>query len=324
MILTLILFIVGFIGLIWGADVLIRNTTFLGKKYNLSQIVLGIILIGFGTSLPELIISAIAAIKNSSDISVSNVIGSNIANILLIVGLVSLLTHINIPTRDILRFEIPFLFFTAILLFFLANSYEMQQPGKLNRFEGFIFLISFFVFLYYTIKKNPNTEVIRFKYVFKKMPLWKLLINIIIGLVALLVGGRMVVVYAIQIAQWLGMSEAFIGVTILAVGSSLPELITSLVAARKNQLEMSIGNIIGSNIFNTFFILGIASLFNPLTISTEQKGNIIFSIFVTFLFFVYLKVMKHRKKQIFISTLFLVFYVVFILGSYFGWTMRTT
>lgn len=319
MLLKLLLFLLGFVGLIWGANYLIKYTLLLGKKYSVSQIVLGTVIIGFGTSLPELIISVIAAIQNSSDIAVSNVVGSNIANILLIIGSISLFAHIMINRKEFIKFT--FVIFSALLLLLFAfnGSISFQKYDILSHFEGFIFLILFLLFLLQTIKQNHNTEIVRFEFIYKKLVLWKLLLAISIGLASLYVGGRLVVFYAIELSKYLGISEAFIGLTVLAVGSSLPEFITSLIAAYKKQLDLSIGNIIGSNLFNTFFILGIASLIRPLTITTEQKTNIIFSLLVSIMFLFYALTSKNRALQICISITFIILYWLFIFNSYSAW-----
>jgi len=283
----------------------------------LSNLVIGLTIIAFGTSAPELIVSLLAAIQGSSDISMGNVIGSNIVNILLILGVTALFAQIKVDS-SIIRKQIPFSILAVVALFVLINSTLINGSGVngLTRTGGIILILFFCIFLYYTFstaKKNDdlNKEIGRtnkvkslvfsivnfFIEIFKSKKVidndssdeikirknWVSIIMIIGGIIALFIGGRLIVNSATFIASSFGLSEALIGLTIVAIGTSLPELAASVIAARKNQADMAVGNVIGSNIFNVLWILGCSSIISPIVYNLNMNVDIIFLILVSLL-----------------------------------------
>ncbi len=311
----LLLLLLGFILLIGGSNYLIKGASVLGKKYNVSPIVIGMVVVGFGTSLPELIISVVAVLKNSPEISISNVVGSNIANIMIVLGILSLISTIKSISRHTIYFKIPFLIFSSIALFFVANDkmFLFESSNMISRANGIIFLLLFALFLFYTLyiyKEDTQTTE-------EKTMSGNLLIALMItgGIAGVTFGGNWVVENAIIIAKHMGMSEAFIGLTILAVGSSLPEIFSSVTAALKKEDGIALGNIIGSNIFNTFMILGVASVIRPLPVSGTQQFNITVNIFASLLFFVFVFSGQKGKISKIQGILLLILYTAFIILS---------
>lgn len=315
---TILFLVLGFVLLIVGANFIIYGGSELGKKLKIPSLVIGMVVVGFGTSLPELIISSVAAVEGSSDISISNVVGSNIANIMLILGILLCITNINVE-KSVLKIKIPFVIAASVILFIITNDLLLSvgNENKITRIDAFIFLIIFALFIFYSFfiskEYNENEESSQTASFSKIIP------SIVVGIAGVYFGGDWVVNNAIDLAKGFGISEAFIGVSILAVGSSLPEIISSIVAFLKKNTGIAVGNIIGSNIFNTFLILGVAALINPLTVSIEQQNNIIFNILVSFLFlFVLMTIKKQPKYTLFFGIKLILFFISFMLFSYYA------
>lgn len=257
--------ICGLVLIIIGANGLTDGAASMAKRMHVSSLIIGLTVVGFGTSTPELSVSISSALKGSADIAIGNIIGSNIFNTLFIVGCTALVAPIVI-TRNTLRREIPLCILAAVAVLICGNDILLDYSSEniLSRTDGLIFLCFFLIFMSYlfTISKhhneNSNEEEI------KILPLWKSIVYVLLGLVALIIGGQLLVNGAIGIARGIGVSEAVIGVTIVAIGTSLPELATSVVAAMKKNPEIAIGNVIGSNLFNIFLILGCSSTITPL------------------------------------------------------------
>ncbi len=288
MLLKILFFILGFVILIGGANFLINGASLLGKKFKVSSMVIGMVVVGFGTSLPELIISVVAVFKGSADISISNVVGSNIANIMLILGILSLITKISIKKSHTVKVKIPAVISASLILFLVSfdTTFFNQNINIIGRVDGIIFLCLFAIFLIYTLLFNKESiEESDQNASEKKTSL--ILFMVVSGIAGVSLGGNWVVENAIEIARFLGMSEAYIGVSILAIGSSLPEVISSATAALKKEEGLALGNIIGSNIFNTFLILGIASVITPLQVSEEQQFNILVNISASLIFLLF-------------------------------------
>ena len=254
----IIILFIGFILLMKGADFFVDGACAIAKRFGISEMVIGLTIVAMGTSLPEAAVSLAAAWKGNADISVGNVVGSNILNILIILGITSVITELMIQ-KNTIRYEMPFLILiTAVLLF-------MGMDGEIAFYEGIIFWILFLVYLGYLFKiskkedgKDPMEEEEP-----TKKPETSVLISIVftlIGLVMIIVGSNFAVDAASSIARLIGLSERFIGLTIVALGTSLPELVTSVTAARKGSADIAIGNIVGSNIFNILFVLGTTAL----------------------------------------------------------------
>ena len=272
MLVDILLFFLGIVLIIAGANYLTEGASTLARLMGLSPLVVGLTIVAFGTSAPELIVSLMSALKGNADIAMGNVIGSNIFNILAIGGVTAVVAPITI-TKSTIRREIPLMLLSFLVLFFL--SYDTIFAGTagtteniLSRGEGLTLLGFFIIFLTYTfaIAKDAPDDPHADHTPIRTYPLWLLILFIVGGLVALVYGGDLFVSSASSIARTFGMSESFIGLTIVAAGTSLPELATSVAAALKKQPEIAVGNIVGSNIFNIFLILGVSSTITPIRI----------------------------------------------------------
>ena len=280
MILTILLLIIGFVALILGANWLVDGATSVGIRAKLSPLIIGLTIVAFGTSLPELIINVFSCIKGSSGLAIGNIVGSNIMNILLILGVASLIYPIDVDRISIKR-DIPAGFVATVALFVFANF--TWGNLSLNWIEGMLLLIMAAGYLFLTMKKNDSTgkkegsatstgvEIIQLP-----MPWGKTILYLIIGIIGLYIGGELVSNNAQTIAKAWGMSEAMIGLTVVAVATSLPELITSIVAATKKNSGIAIGNVLGSNILNIFVVLGISGLITPLQFDKQMNDTLFF------------------------------------------------
>ena len=260
MLLSLLLLIVGFVLLTRGADFFVDGASSLAAKMRIPTIVIGLTVVAMGTSAPEASISILSAIQNADSIAVGNVIGSNIANILLIFGITAMISVLSVK-KYTLWYEIPFVGFITVLLCL------MGAKGTITRIDALVLLGLFVLFLAYLFviskkEKNQDTEI-------KQMGGLKIFLYIVGGLVALVLGSNLTVNSAVNIARLLGISERVIGLTIVAFGTSVPELVTCIVAAIKKQSDIVIGNIIGSNIFNILFVLGLAGVIAPIPFKPE-------------------------------------------------------
>lgn len=257
--------IIGLILIILGANGLTDGAASIAKKMKISSLVIGLTIVGFGTSAPELSVSISSALKGSADIAIGNIVGSNIFNTLFIVGCTAMVAPIVI-TRNTIRREIPLCILASLVLLICANDVFLDHApmNVISSTDGLILLCFFVIFIGYSIAISKNTNENTAEIQVKALSWWKSITFIILGLAALIFGGQIFVNGAIGIARGLGISEAVIGVTIVAVGTSLPELATSVVAAMKKNPEIAIGNIIGSNLFNIFFILGCSATITPL------------------------------------------------------------
>ena len=274
---NILLLIGGLILILLGANGLTDGAASVAKRFHIPPIVIGLTIVAFGTSAPELTVSVSSAIKGSADIAIGNVVGSNIFNTLMIVGCTALFAPIVI-TRNTLRKEIPLCILSSIVLLICANDVFLDKAPEniLNRVDGLLLLCFFVIFMGYTfaIASKPVTmeqqaehPVIEEETEIKSLPWWQSILYIIGGLAALIYGGQLFVDGATGIARNLGVSESIIGLTLVAGGTSLPELATSIVAALKKNPEIAIGNVIGSNLFNIFFVLGCSASIPPLHLS---------------------------------------------------------
>jgi cation:H+ antiporter len=269
-----LLFVLGFVFLIKGADLLVAGASAIGRKFRISEMVIGLTIVSFGTSLPELLVTTVASLNGQPELGLGNILGSNIANVLIILGIAALIRPLPI-LRDTYFIEIPFSVLAALLLGFLANANIFYSGANtIGRQEGGIMLYFFFLFMVYIFvvarnKKSEQDEPVIVQ------PMIKSVILIAIGITALYFGGGWVVDGATEIARLFGISESVIGLTIVAVGTSLPELVTSAVAAYKNNTDMAVGNAIGSNIFNILWIIGFTSVLTPIPFSDHSNQDIL-------------------------------------------------
>jgi cation:H+ antiporter len=279
-IVVIVLFFVGFVLLIKGADWLVDASGILARRFGVSDLVVGLTVVSFGTSLPELTVNLLASFNGSSDIAIGNIFGSNIANILLILGATALVARLPVQ-RDTVISEIPFSLMAALLVGFLANTSIFQGPRQqlmLDRTEGFIILFFFLLFMAYIVEmaiRDKTSVLPHYHPPDTNAPLLKQILIMLVGFICLYLGGRWVVEGAVEIARWFGMSEAFIGLTIIAIGTSLPELITSVVAAYRGNTDIAVGNVVGSNIFNLLWVLGLSAVIRPLPFSVPSNMDIL-------------------------------------------------
>jgi cation:H+ antiporter len=271
MIAQIALLILGFVILIKGADWLVDGGSALARKYKISELAIGLTIVAFGTSMPELVVNTFAAYQSHADIVFGNIIGSNIFNLFAILGIAGLIAPLVVQSSTVWK-EIPISFLAALLLLLLANSF-VSENQILSRIDGIILLVCFGMFLYYVFLQMKSditlSDINR-----KELSNIKIGLFIFLGLAFLIIGGRLVVINSVEIAGFLGISETIIGLTIVAAGTSLPELATSVVAAIKKNNDIAVGNIIGSNIFNIFFILGVSALIKPVDFNIKFNFDI--------------------------------------------------
>ncbi|HNP17364.1 MAG TPA: calcium/sodium antiporter [Fulvivirga sp.] len=310
------LFIIGFVLLIKGADLLVSGASSIAVKYNISQMIIGLTIVSFGTSLPELLVNVTASINGNPGLAIGNIFGSNIANILLILGISAMIRPLPI-TKNIYFSEIPFSLVATLLVGFLANAalFSDVRTLTLSRVDGIILLMFFTLFMGYIYvvfksdhalyehKQDENKD---------QLTMNKSLIYVLIGLVALYFGGEWVVNGAIVIAEQFGLSETFIGLTVVAIGTSLPELFTSAVAAYKNNTDIAVGNVVGSNIFNLLWILGVSAVIRPLPFDVASNADIMMIIFASALLIFAVAVGKGAKIVKWEGFLFVAVYVAYI------------
>ena len=256
--------IVGFLFLVKGADWFVEGSASIARKFGIPQLIIGLTIVAMGTSMPEAAVSITAAMQQNAGITIGNVVGSNILNIFIILGLTALITNVAIQ-RSTLFYEIPFMMFVTVVLMICGMT-----GGKVTFAEGIVLWVLFLVYLGYLFvmsKKGENPE----EEEAKNYPVWKCLLLMVAGGVLVVKGSDFAVSGATEIARYFGMSERFIGLTIVALGTSLPELVTSVTAAKRGNAGIAIGNIVGSNIFNILFVIGTAALICPP--NTEGGGK---------------------------------------------------
>ena len=294
---TFFIFFVGLALLIFSADFLIRGASSFAKRAGLSPLFIGLTIVAFGTSLPELVVNLFASFKGSNDIAIGNILGSNIANILLILGIAAIIYPLYVKRGTIIK-EIPFSLLAVAVLFVLINDALLGNGGSsiLSRADGLILLAFFIIFMYYVVSISRASDQQSEEKV-KTYSNYVALGMIILGISGLVIGGNLMVDSAITAAQFFGLSEALIGLTVVAVGTSLPELAASAVAVYRRHSDIAIGNIVGSNIFNIFWILGISSLVNPLTFSFQLNIDILVVLVVTILLLLFMFVGKRNILQ---------------------------
>jgi cation:H+ antiporter len=317
MYLSLLLILVGLAILIFAADILVKGSASISSKIGIPPIVIGLTVVSFGTSAPELIVNLLSAFNGTSELAIGNIVGSNITNILLILGITAMITTLKVQKSTTYK-EIPFALLASLLLLVMANDIflDSQVGNILSRIDGIAMLGFFAIFMYYTFglaKSGKNSEIDESITIYHPL---KSAGYIIIGILGLFGGGKLLVDNAVQLASAAGLSEMLIGVTIVAIGTSLPELATSVIAARKGQVDIAVGNVIGSNIFNIFWILGLTSTIKPLPISPGTNFDLIMESLATLMLFVLIFVFKkHQLSKIegFLFILTYIAYTVFVI-----------
>lgn len=308
---NILLVIGGFFLLVKGADYLVGGSSSLARKLGVPALVIGLTVVAFGTSAPELFVNIVASINGSSDIAIGNVLGSNLANILVILGVSALAAPLALKSSTVWK-EIPFSLLAAVLVLVLgADMFLDGAPAsQLSRIDGLVLLAFFLVFLVYTFGIREGGEQPQSK--IEQKPLWKSIVLIMGGLVTLILGGQFVVTGATAIALALGVSENLIGLTIVAVGTSLPELVSSFVAARKGHDDIAIGNVVGSNIFNIFLVLGVSAVISPLSFSAINITDGFAVVTATLLMFFLLFVGRRQTLYRMEGSIFLLMYLGFV------------
>ena len=306
------LLIIGFWLLIKGADLFVEGSASLAKRLGVSGLVIGLTVVAFGTSAPELLVSVLASLKGVSEIAVGNVLGSNVANILLILGVSSLIYPLAVTKGTVWK-EIPFSLLAVLVLGAFANDVFFDKAAKsvLSRVDGFIFICFFVIFIYYVVSIAPGKR----SSASPETPLpgtRRSLLLLGSGFGVLMFGANLVVNKAVAIALNLGMSREFIGLTIVALGTSLPELAASVTAACKKSPDIAVGNVIGSNIFNIFFVLGVSAMIRPLPLGLNVNADILVLIAISLLLFIFMITGKSRRLEKWHGAVFVVLYVTYL------------
>ena len=323
MTIDIILFVIGFVFLIKGADVMVDGSSSIAKRFGVSAFFIGLTVVAFGTSAPELVVSALAGIKGSSGIALGNIIGSNISNTLLILGVSALIAPLIVKKTTINK-EIPFSLLAILAVGFLVNDLLIDRvsPDGLTRIDGLILILFFSIFVVYTFGISREKENIFQKTVGelkeepKERSMTVSVFMVIAGLAGLGIGGQLIVNGAISFAQYFNITETFIALTIVALGTSLPELAASAMAARKGKTDIAVGNVIGSNIFNLFWVLGLSAVIKPISFSAYLNIDfiVLFIITILLLFLIYSgkKNILGRGEGAALIILY-IFYIVFLI-----------
>lgn len=274
----------GLVLLVKGADWLVDGASDLARRFGISELAIGLTIVAFGTSTPELAVNITSSLTGANDIAIGNIVGSNTANILLILGIAGIIAPMTIQTSTVWK-EIPLAFLASVVLLTMANDAVVDRypVSELSRSDGITFIAFFLIYLWYTFGMQRIEDAEEHEQA--RHPLLAPFL-ILIGLACLVIGGKLAVDGATQIALALGISQALIGLTVVAVGTSLPELATSTVAAYRGKSDIAVGNIVGSNIFNIFFILGISGLIRPLVFRPELNVDLLVTVAATILLFV--------------------------------------
>lgn len=297
---TYVLLVVGFVLLVKGADYFVSGASGVAKKLRVPSLLIGLTIVAFGTSAPEAAVSISAAIKGNNGIAMGNVLGSNLFNMTFIIGL-SALFYPLIVEKQTIKKEIPIMLLSALALVALSADPYLSQSKvamSLDRGDGIVLLLFFSVFIYYIFEVAKNSrETMAIEDVMMKSESKKMIIYTFGGVTAIIVGGNMVVNSATEIARSFGLSETIIGLTIVAIGTSLPELVTSVVASMKKQPDIAVGNIVGSNIFNVLFILGLSAVISPLSIDGSLILELVLNVLITIVFLGF-SITKHTISKI--------------------------
>ena len=313
---AVVLLILGFVFLVKGADAFVEGCSSIAKKYNVPSLIIGMTIVAMGTSLPETAVSITASVTGNNELAVSNAVGSNIFNLMVVVGVCTLFTSVAVQINT-LKIDFPISVACAVLLFALGAI-----GMSLGHVDGVIFIILFALFILYMIRsaqtsrdKNTDPDVEEEEYLLEaeeiqEMSVGKSVIYIVLGGIAIALGSDWVVDGACTVAATIGISQTLIGLTVVAFGTSLPELVTSIVAAKKGEVDMALGNVIGSNIFNILMVLGIAAAISPVTFLAENMIDIV--ILIVFSVIVWIMAWTKRELNKKEGILMLVLYAVYV------------
>lgn len=304
MLISILFLLIGFVIVVKGADLLIDGASSLAKKLSISEIAIGLTIVAFGTSAPELVVNVFASIGGHHEITFGNILGSNIFNILMVLGIAGIISTISVQRNTVLR-EIPFLLVATLLVFGLS-----LWNSDLSLLDGIIllgFLIIFFIYVFGFLKAKPlqGSDIKEYSY-----PI--IILIMILGMIGLFFGGKFVVDNAVIIARYFGVSEKFIGLTIVALGTSLPELVTSIIAITKGRNDLAIGNVVGSNLFNILLVLGVSSLIAPIQYDIALNIDFAFLCIITIMLFITMFIGKKHKLTKIESVFFVILYFVYL------------
>lgn len=321
MIVVILLLVAGFVLLIKGADFFVEGSSSVAKRFHVPAVIIGLTVVAMGTSLPETAVSVTASITNNNELAVSNAIGSNIFNLMVVIGFCAFMTPVMVG-KDTIKRDIPFSAICALLLLGLGICAVGDAAGMtLGHFDGIILLILFacyiIVLIRRTLKAQKSGEAVDVEggsdEEIKLLSVPKSLLFIVGGAAAIAIGGDLTVDSASRIAIEMGMSQTLVGLTIVSIGTSLPELVTSIVAARKNEIGMALGNAIGSNVFNILMVLGIASAISPIAFITENVIDIVILLVFTLIVWLFAATKKQLdRKEGLLMLLLYVAYAVYI------------
>ena len=313
MVLSIIFIIIGFALLIKGADFLVDGASNVAKKFHIPEIIIGLTIVSMGTSMPELFVSATSALNGSADMAIGNIVGSNICNLLLILGLSAFIKPV-IFQRETRLIEIPICLIVTIIFIIFCNT-----DGTISKVEGIILIVLFLLFIIYTIimskkgnKFDGTEESNELTVQDKPISITKNILFIIIGIIGLKIGGDLTVDNATNIARMFNVSEKIIGLTILAVGTSLPELVTSVTAAIKGNSDIAIGNIVGSNIFNILFIIGVSAIITPLAYNFTYNIQMVILIAATIILALFPAIPPKNEMSRMNGLIYFILYLVYL------------
>lgn len=313
---TYVLLLVGFVLLIKGADFFVDGSSNIARLLQIPPILIGLTIVALGTSSPEATVSIIAALGGNADVAVGNVVGSNIFNITVVVGLAAFLFPLKVQSETIKK-EIPFTLLASIVMLVLMSDVALQGFGSnlLTRADGLIFLIFLSIFMYYVIELGLRSrQNAALTHTSPDIKWGKNILITLLGLAAIIFGGDLVVDNATQIAYSLGMSETLVGLTIIAIGTSLPELVTSISAALKKESEIALGNIVGSNIFNILFVLGASSAITPIAVNDKVFIDVIIMIALTLVLLVFARTgFRIGKREGFMLVVAYAIYLAYVI-----------
>lgn len=292
MIVSVIILVIGFLLLVKGADFFVEGASDIARKLGIPSIVIGLTIVALGTSLPELAVSVTAALKGNNDIALGNVTGSNIMNLLVVVGLAAVIQPVALKRSVLKRDYVMMILMTFLMLAAAAESFWNNGEGSISRLDGAVLLGVTAGYMYRLIRTAVRDRVVEQFGITRPLPLS--LLFCAGGAAAIIGGGQMVVNSATDLAYRIGMSETLVGLTIVAIGTSLPELVTSVVAAKKGESEIALGNVLGSNILNIGFILGTSGVIHPIAVGMENVYDIVILIILTIIFLLPL----WRKEQV--------------------------
>lgn len=308
------LLVVGFVLLIKGADILVKGSSSIAARFGISEIIIGLTIVSIGTSMPELIVNIMASVRGSSEMAIGNVLGSNIANLLLILGLTAIVRTLPVSRNTVIA-EIPFSIAAILLIGFLANANLWGANDTiigLSRIDGALIMFFFFVFFVYIFMMAVSEKsLIPTEEIETSLPVWKSMTFIILGVIMLFLGGKWVVEGAIELSRLLGMSETFISLTVVAVGTSLPELVTSITAARRGRVDLAVGNVVGSNIFNALWILGISSTIKDIPFNIIANTDLMIVVFATLLVLILMIISRKLEVKRFHGVVLFMSYIIY-------------